>query len=450
MNEYYKRTFYPTMESIKTHKVPAWYHAGKVGIFIHWGLYSVPAFAPPACELGEIEPDIRWFGNNPYAEWYMNSIRIGHGASYDYHIEKYGKDYEYNNFVNEFKAENYDPDAWAALFKEAGARYVIPVTKHHDGFCLWDSKYTDFSSVKQGPKRDLIEELAQAVHKHDMRLGLYYSGLLDWQFALTPITDNYDLNNPPNITSAYADYAYNQCIELIDKYRPSVLWNDIGWPHKGLVDLPMLFSYYYNHVEDGVVNDRWNGVWHDFTTKEYKHGSMDLANKWEMCRGLGLSFGYNKVEDESHIISKKALLELLVKTVSHNGNLLINVGPKADGSIPEIQAQRLREMGAWLKDNGEAIYDTFIWERQLDRLPNDLTVYYTQNAEKVYAMLVGLGQDNQKGEIIIPDHTAKYKQVRALNYSEDAISVKQIKHDVIVKINKAIKNPDILTFEFVK
>lgn len=449
MKKNYKRRFYPTLESIRTHEVPAWYHADKVGIFIHWGLYSVPAFAPPIRELGEIEPDIKWYGNNPYSEWYMNSVRVGQGPSYEYHIEKYGEDYHYNNFVEGFTADKYDAKEWAALFKEAGAKYVVPVTKHHDGFCLWDSKYTDFTSVKMGPKRDIIAELAEAVAEQDMRLGLYYSGLLDWQYASTPIIDDDDLMNPPNVTAAYADYAYNQFIELIDKFKPSVLWNDIGWPRKGLDDLPMLFAYYYNHVEDGVVNDRWSGVWHDFTTKEYKKGNMDLDNKWEMCRGLGFSFAYNMEEDERHIFSKNELLTLLVKTVAHNGNLLINVGPKADGSIPEIQTQRLREMGAWLRANGDAIYNTVIWERPMDLLPNDVTVYYTQKDHAVYAMIDGL-KENAQGTIVIPHHQTKYSSLKALNYLSDEVQAEQRNNDIIVNLKKEIEYPEILVLKLIK
>lgn len=436
------------MDSIRKHSVPEWYHAAKFGIFIHWGLYSVPAYAPPVRELGEITPDINWYGNNPYSEWYMNSVRVGSGPSYEHHMKTYGPDFSYNKFVDGFDAEKFDAEAWASLFEEAGARYVVPVTKHHDGFCLWDSKYSDFSSVKQGPKRDFIDELSEAVREKGMKLGLYYSGILDWQFASTPIIDNDDLFNPPNVTAAYADYAFNQTIELIDKYKPSVLWNDIAWPHKGLSDLPMLFSYYYNHVPEGVVNDRWSGVWHDFTTVEYKQGNMDLSNKWEMCRGLGLSFAYNAEENDKHILARADLISLLVKTVSHNGNLLINVGPRADGSIPEIQAQRLKEIGAWLKQNGRAIYDTNIWDRPLDLLPNDTTAYYTQNEKSVFALIEGVSEPNS--EVVLPHHSMKYQALQSVSLNDSQVSIVQKGDDIHIKIHEVPAEADILVFEFVK
>lgn len=319
----------------------------------------------------------------------MNSVRVGRGPSYEHHVKTYGADFPYNRFAEQFKAEAYAPGDWAALFARSGAKYVVPVTKHHDGFCLWDTRYSDFNSLRLGPRRDLIGELAAAVKGAGLRFGVYYSGILDWQYAQTPITDNDDLYNPPNVTAAYADYAFNQVMELIDLYEPEVLWNDIAWPKKGLGDLPTLFSYYYNRVPGGVVNDRWSGVWHDFTTKEYKHGAVDLVNKWEMCRGLGLSFAYNREEGEDKIIGSRDLVRLLVRTVSHNGNLLINVGPMADGTIPPVQARRLLDMGAWLDCFGEAIFDTEIWERQHDRLAGGAEVYYSQSAAAVYAILDG-------------------------------------------------------------
>ena len=135
-------------ESVKKHRIPQWYEDCKFGIFIHWGLYSVPAFAPRSWELGEVEVNEEWFTNNPYAEWYYNSIRLGKGPAYEYHVNQYGKDFAYEQFADLWKAENWNPKEWAALFKEAGAGYVVLTTKHHDGFCLYPSKYTDFNCAE--------------------------------------------------------------------------------------------------------------------------------------------------------------------------------------------------------------------------------------------------------------------------------------------------------------
>ena len=157
--------------SVNAHTVPKWYEDCKFGIFIHWGIYSVPAFAPHTWELGEVDSK-EWFADNPYAEWYYNSLNIGKGPTYKHHIEKYGKDFKYEDFIPMWKAENWDPKQWAEIFKEAGAEYVVLTTKHHDGFCLFPSKYTHFNSVEMGPKRNITGELTEAVRDAGIRMGL--------------------------------------------------------------------------------------------------------------------------------------------------------------------------------------------------------------------------------------------------------------------------------------
>lgn len=389
--------FLKDLESIRMHRVPKWYEDDKVGIFIHWGAYSVPAFAPVTHELGEVVLDEdHWFSQNPYAEWYMNSLRIGHGPTYDHHVKKYGESFSYEEFTHSWKAEKWNPAEWAELFRKSGAKYVVPTTKHHDGFCLWNSEYTNYTTVNRGPKRDIVTELTDAVREKGLKMGLYYSGILDWQYAKTPVRDEYDINHPENVTFTYSDYAFNQVMELINKYKPDLIWNDIAWPEKGLGDLPTLFAHYYNTVPQGVVNDRWSGVWSDFTTKEYQLGEMTLDKKWEMCRGLGLSFGYNQEEGEEHLISKNGLISLLLSSVAHNGNLLINIGPKADGTIPEGQKERLLYMGDWLNICGDGIYGTRPYRIQKQQAEKDVTIYFTQKEKTVYAFLDHVPEGDSK------------------------------------------------------
>jgi alpha-L-fucosidase len=386
--------FKPELDSIREHKVPAWYEDAKFGVFIHWGLYSVPAWAPPVGELGSIPDDV-WFVSNPYAEWYMNSVRVGKGPTWEHHREVYGSDFPYEHFTEMWHAENWNPREWVSLFKESGARYVVPVTKHHDGFCLWDSDYTDYNTCHFGPRRDIVGELCRAVREEDLRFGVYYSGLIDWRFAKRPMFSGYDVKHPDNIGYDYSDYAYNQTIELIDKYKPSLIFNDIGWPYKGEKDLPYLFAHYYNTVEEGVVDDRWNDIWCDYATKEYHAGEdkVGLAKKWEECRGIGLSFGYNQTEGDEHLLGPDDLVRLLVRTVAFNGNLLLNVGPRADGIIPENQASRLRYLGSWLKKNGEAIYGTRPYTGsagQKQETESGETVYLTRKDDTVYLLIDGV------------------------------------------------------------
>ncbi len=425
-------SYIATMESVKQHKVPQWYDDCKLGIFIHWGPYSVPAYAPPTFELGADYEEEEWFTNNPYAEWYYNSLRVGRGPTFEHHNKTYGKTFPYENFTHMWQAENWNPTEWAELFKRSGAGYVIPTTKHHDGFCLWDSKYTDYSTVKRGPKRDLVSDLSEAVRAAGLKFGVYYSGIIDWTYAKTPILTSYGVSHPENVTAAYADYAFNQVMELIDLYKPSVLWNDIAWPQKGLSDLPTLFSYYYNNVPEGVVDDRWSGVWCDFTTKEYLQGETFLDKKWEMCRGLGLSFGYNQVEGDEHMLSKQKLVTLLVDTVAQNGNLLINIGPKADGTIPQGQAERLLYLGEWLSVNGEAIYGTHPYTRQVEK-DGDVDIYFTCKGKSLYIILDNITQANStvtvKALASVKDKIAALSKVNAsfgTNGDDLTISVKDL------------------------
>ncbi len=383
-----KHRYVPTWESIRGHQVPDWYHDCKLGIFIHWGLYSVPAFATPTVELGVVT-DEEWFCNNPYAEWYYNSLKMGEGPTWEYHREHYGEDFPYEDFTDLWKAEHFDPAQWASLFREAGAGYVVMVTKHHDGFCLFPSRHTDYHAGNRGPKRDLVGDLTEAVRAEGLKMGLYYSAIIDWRYADDPIYTEEDVKLNCCPTYEYADYAYKQSLELIDTYKPSVFWNDIGWPFAGEQQLPYLLSHYYNTCEDGVVDDRFNGLWKDYSTKEYQAGAVSREEKWEMCRGLGLSFGYNAVEGEEHILSVEKLVSLLVSTVANNGNLLINVGPRADGSIPEIQAEKLRGLGKWVSVNGEAIYGTRC-SRRTSIATDSGDIHFTRKDSDLYVILDGL------------------------------------------------------------
>lgn len=420
-------------ESVNTHQVPKWYDDCKFGIFIHWGIYSVPAYAPHTWELGEVDSK-EWFADNPYAEWYYNSLNIGKGPTYEHHMEKYGKDFKYEDFIPMWKAENWDPAKWAELFKKAGAQYVVLTTKHHDGFCLYPSKYTDFNCVKMGPKRDITGELTDAVRAEGIRMGLYYSGLIDWQYANDPIFENDDLFGTASPTFEYADYSYKQMMELVDTYEPSLVWNDIGWPKQSEEMMPFFLAHYYNKVEEGVVNDRFNDRYHDFLTKEYKQGKVDRSEKWEMCRGMGLSFGYNENEGDDQIISEQGLISLLVGTVANNGNLLINIGPKADGTIPAEQERRLLVLGSWLETNGEGIYETRCSRRESVVSDNGTAVHFTAKGSDLYVFVDGLkkGMDtveipNVFGELISLDQrvqaeyqtTATGTRINLKNYSED-------------------------------
>lgn len=416
--------FEPTFESLKQHRVPAWYEDAKFGIFIHWTPSSVPAYAPVTDiqSLVKEQGASTLFSHSPYSEWYLNSLRISGSPVQRHHLETYGADYPYERFGETFRQQvrQWDPVRWADLFAEACARYVVFVTKHHDGFLLWPSSTRHPQKSDWHSERNLVGELTEAVRARGMKMGYYYSGALDWSFTEQPVTSFTELMTSGPASQAYADYVDAHYRELIDTWAPEILWNDIAYP--GKARLEKLIADYYNRIPEGVINDRWfevtttvrlmarfpgiarlldrqasrmfergmprmDRVLSDYSTPEYRTLKAISPHKWECVRGIGSSFGYNRQEPDSNFLSGAELVRMLADIVAKNGNLLLNVGPMPDGHIPEVQDNSLRELGAWLKRYGEAIFDTRPWHR-FD-VPNDeqVEIRVTQNQHHLYLIL---------------------------------------------------------------
>lgn len=397
-------TFEPTLDSVRTHENPDWYLNAKLGIFIHWGLYSVPGWAFHGGNIAKIFAQggwREWFEYNSYAEWYLNSLKFEEGPTRNYHDETYGADFSYDDFAKEFneRTRQWNPDEWAGIFKDVGARYVVLTSKHHDGFTLWDTDYPCPRKSNYFAERDLVGDLTNAVRKHDMRMGLYYSGGLDWAFNETRIEEQEDVMGTIVQEPEFVEYSVAHWKELIDKYQPALMWNDIGYPKDA--DLGELFAYYYNHVEDGVINDRFTQVQgekaphYDFVTPEYTSFDEIQEQKWETNRGIGHSFGYNRAEGDNELIAVDELVTMFVDIVSKNGNLLLNVGPMADGTIPENQLSRLRSLGNWLDINGEAIFDTYPWKRAEGKTTQGDDVRFTKTDDALYATLFGTPAESE-------------------------------------------------------
>ncbi|MGO1256723.1 alpha-L-fucosidase [Microbacterium gubbeenense] len=331
--------------------LPEWAQQATLGIFVHWGPYSVPAWAEPTGAWGAIDPEI-WFAHNAYAEWYANTMRIEGSPAARHQAEAHAGQ-PYDRFLDEWAPDQFDPDDWASLFRAVGADYVIPTTKHHDGIALWEAPRSGGrNTVARGPRRDLLSPLADAIRRAGMRLGVYYSGGLDWSFTdLPPIQSQDDVETIRPTDAAYARYATDHVRDLIDRFRPSIIWNDIDWPDAGKHDgsLDELIRHYRDVVPDGIVNDRWGTDLWDYRTSEYAH---DVGNEggsgWEHTRGLGFSFGHNRVEDEALTLSPRELARLYADVVSRGGRLLLNVGPDASGRIPDVQRRTLEGAAEWL------------------------------------------------------------------------------------------------------
>ncbi len=402
-------SYTPERKSIKTHQVPDWFHDAKLGIFIHWGLYSVPAFAVTDKDIietmeGELE---EVFKNNPYVSWYLNTLRVPGSPTQKYHFETYGEDFSYDDFVPIFNEEikKWNPKEWAKLFKRAGGKYVVLTTKHHDGFLLWPSKYQNPKKKNYCASRDILGELSEAVRKEGLKMGFYYSSRIDWSFNPEPMTDPKSyLKNGPR-TPEYIEYVNNHWYELIDHYESLILWNDLGHVPTNVYEI---FAYFYNKFPEGVVNDRWGiarqkGDTHptvrhsDFLTPEYEQYNEIKPKKWETCRGIGKSFGYNKFENEKDYLKPDELIRLFVDVVSKNGNLLINVGPMADGTIPKLQEECILGLGKWLEVNGEAIYGTRPWVRAEGETLDKIDVRFTTKETSLYMILL----DTPKSNVIL-------------------------------------------------
>jgi alpha-L-fucosidase len=424
--------------SLDKRPVPAWFEDAKFGIFIHWGPYSVPAWSP----------------KGSYAEWYQRwlkekktygNVRPGAKEIWQHHAEVYGADRSYYEFGKDFKADDFDPARWARLFEDAGARYMVVTSKHHDGFTLWPSAEADrswgfpWSSLSAGPKRDLLGELKRAVDKTPVKFGMYYS-LYEWYNPLYQKDDK---------TEYVLTHMLPQMKQLIEDYKPWVFWTDGQWEQPSSTWKSREFvSWLFNQspVKDQVaINGRWGSdidklkgpFLGNFISTEYD-GVGDLSRPWEECRGIGYSFGYNRNEDIEDYNTAQTLILMLVDIVSHGGNLLLDIGPDGHGKIPPVMQERLLEIGDWLRINGEAIYGsrrhevpvqwsagrrtdgaTYKKEKKLSYLGGDFIlkqtvqpdpgqavkeIFFTRKGDTVYAILPTWGKG---GKVTLRDFDMK-------------------------------------------
>jgi len=358
--------FAPEWASLEKFQVPDWYLDGKFGIFIHWGVYSVPAF-----------------GN----EWYPRNMYKRDEATFEHHVKTWGpqNEFGYKDFIPMFKAERFDPKAWAALFKAAGARYVVPVAEHHDGFPMYDCSFTDWSAAKMGPHRDVVGELADAVRAEGLVFGLSSHRAEHWWFYDQGMTFDSDVKDPRNLglygparsrekaedqteppDQEYLDDWLARTVELVDRYQPQLVWFDwwIAQPafHP---NLQTFAAFYYNRGAEWGKGVAINYKKHGGESFPDTAGVLDIERGqlaslrplfWQTDTSVSkTSWGYVTNHEYKTV---DQVVDDLVDIVSKNGSLLLNIGPKPDGTIPEPEQKMLREIGTWLATNGEAIYGT--------------------------------------------------------------------------------------------
>ena len=364
--------FRPDWESLRQYETPDWYKDAKFGIFIHWGVYSVPAFG---------------------SEWYPRMMYQEGSAEYKHHLATYGppSTFGYKDFIPRFKAEHFDPVQWAELFKASGARYVVPVFEHHDGFAMYDSGISDWTAVKMGPHRDMYGELAKALRERGLRLGAS-SHRMEHDFFLEGGRKiDSDVNDPrylafygpahtwldghktllqdwTYVSKEYADDWLARNAEIVRKYEPDIMYFDwwIGQPD-ARKHVAKFASFYYNHAASQgkvpVINYKDSALEEHSGVLDIERGQLSAIRPlyWQTDTSISnKSWGY--IENDN-FKSAQTVIHQLVDIVSKNGNLLVNIGPRSDGTIPEQVQAILRDIGSWLKVNGDAIYGTRAWTK---------------------------------------------------------------------------------------
>lgn len=352
----FAQKYEPNWASLNKRGIPAWFNNAKFGIFIHWGVYAVPSYAV--------------VGPGGYSEWYWYRLRNQDDATHKqvvaFQEKNYGKGSTYESLESQFNASLFNPQQWADVFRRSGAKYVVLTSKHHEGYCLWDNKQANeswghsWNAVTGTPKRDLLGDLTDAVRKEGLRMGYYYS-LYEW---FNPVWQKDKQQYVKEVMTP-------QFKDLVTRYKPSVIFSDGEWDMSDTAwHSPSLLAWLFNESpvkDEVVVDDRWgsntrgknNGA--TYLTSEYGSG-MQPGVIWEESQGIGQSYGYNRMETADDYKKSSDLILMLVDIVSRGGNLLLDIGPTADGRIPVIMQQKLLDIGKWLEVNGEAIYDTKPWK----------------------------------------------------------------------------------------
>ncbi|MBQ7875743.1 MAG: alpha-L-fucosidase [Clostridia bacterium] len=366
-----KGRFKPDWDSLSQYRVPDWYKDIKFGIFIHWGVYSVPAF---------------------WSEWYPRGMYIQGTEEYKHHIKTYGehKNFGYKDFIPMFKAEKFDPAQWADIFKKSGAQYVIPVGEHHDGFQMYESDISEWNAARMGPKRNVLGELYGEFDKKGLVRGVSSHRVEHWFFLghgkefdsdiKEPLkrgdlywpsmaeADHHDLFSEPTPTEEFLNDWLVRCCEIVDKYQPSIMYFDWWIQHSSVKPyLKKFAAYYYNRADEWgkevVINYKHDAFQFGTAVVDVERGQFADTKPYVWQTDTSVAKNSWCYTEGNHYKSAVQIIRDMVDIVSKNGRLLLNVGPKADGTIPEEDKNILFEIGEWMQVNGEAIYGSKLWRK---------------------------------------------------------------------------------------
>ena len=422
-----------TWESLKTHQDPKWFDDAKFGIYFHWGVYSVPAFRN---------------------EWYSRNMYRTGSRENEHHLAKWGSldKFGYKDFIPMFKAENFDPDDWAQLFAASGAKFAGPVAEHADGFAMWDSKLTEWNAAKMGPKRDVVGEMGKAIRKKGLKFITTFHH--QWLWAWYPtFNKNVDAGDPKysglygpvvsdaawnfkeemNYSPAFCSHWEAKIREVIDKYNPDLIWFDSRMREIAEENRLGFLSYYYNKAVDWKRDVAVTYKGHDLEPGtgilDLERGRMANITPYKWVNDDAINWDSWSYVENANYKSADRLVDELVDIVSKNGNLLLDIDPKPDGTIPEPTRERLLQIGKWLKLNGEAIYGTRPWEifgEGPTKVPEggfgeskikDFTaadIRFTRNGNTLYAILLDWPGESAKIESLKEGQALWFGRIRSV------------------------------------